>query len=341
VRRPQRRRPPSERGELLPFRDRIPSRSYDVEVAPDTGGFLRPDWRPQAPDRDPREPHTGESWSAGDDHGWSNCTMSSAALAYALDAGKASGGPWGGDFRHAQDDLSGGTDLYDAQVAWQRYGGRTLTIRNGTGWDDVERAHAELRPIVIQGEGNVPGSEAFDGGHACAISPEPNSSGNWLFGDPLANGWQWVAPSAIRTWAQALSSGIYYAVGSPMGGGDTVAGLQLTHPESWAGTVTMRIAGASAIRLADRELIGLGVGTTKRAAMRAQLDDAFGAFPAGSLVYVIGDDLAAVLAEQVDAVADPAGDVEAALAARDAEWIDELSASWPVGAVPERIPEDG
>ena len=60
----------------------------------------------------------------------------------------------------------------------------------------------------------MPGSETFDGGHACAIAPETRSSdGAWLFGDPLATDWQWCSQSSIRSWVERLSSGCYYAVG--------------------------------------------------------------------------------------------------------------------------------
>ena len=117
----------------------------------DTGGSWRPAHRPQNPNSDPAEPGGGESSSAGNEHGWSNCTQSAGATAFAYEdhyAGAARA-PWGGHLRHSQDDQSGGTDLNDLKQAWSRYGGRTLTIKSGTGWDDVERAHNERRAIVI------------------------------------------------------------------------------------------------------------------------------------------------------------------------------------------------
>ena len=77
----------------------------------------------------------------------------------------------------------------------------------------VVAAHDEGRAIVIQGSGNVPGTESFDGGHACVIAPETHSSGDWLFGDPLATGWQWIAPSGIRSWAEHWQSSVAFATG--------------------------------------------------------------------------------------------------------------------------------
>jgi hypothetical protein len=166
----------------------------------------------QDPSEDPREPNGGESSSTGNDHGWSNCTMTSGALAIAYQQPRGAVAPWGGDMRHRQGDLSGGTDLYDLRTAWADYG-ETLTIKSGAGWSAVVKAHDEGRAIVIQGTGNVPGSESFDGGHACAIAPETHSDGRWLFGDPLADGWQWIDPGSIRSWAERWQSSVAFAVG--------------------------------------------------------------------------------------------------------------------------------
>jgi hypothetical protein len=179
----------------------------------DTGGAYRAKHREQNPAKDPTEPYGGESSSVGTDHGWSGCTMSAGADAIAYQQPRGSVTPWGGDLRHRQSDLSGGTDLYDLRTAWAELG-ETLTIRSGSGWSAVVTAHGEGRAIVAQGEGNVPGSETFDGGHACAIAPETRSSdGAWLFGDPLASDWQWCSQGSIRSWMENLSSGCYYATG--------------------------------------------------------------------------------------------------------------------------------
>jgi hypothetical protein len=195
----------------LPRPDRIPDERNLRHVEPiDTGAAFRPDWRMQDPSKDPKEPYGSESSGTGNDHAWSNCTMTAAALAYSY-ATQDSSGPWGGDLRHHQDDMSGGTDLYDADTAFHRYGNQDLTIRTGAGWSALKTARNEGRAIIVQGEGNVPGSESFDGGHACCIGLETHSDGRWLFGDPLADGWQWVSESSIRDWAENLSSGIYFA----------------------------------------------------------------------------------------------------------------------------------
>jgi hypothetical protein len=289
-----------------PRPDRIPDRSFEVRVA-DTGGAFRPDWRMQDPSRDPREPWSGEAFSTGEDHGWCNCTMVAAALAYAYHARKQSG-PQGGDFRHAQSDMEGGTDLYDAKDAWAHYGGATLEIRSGAGWSAVERAHEEGRAIIIQGEGNVPGSEGFDGSHACCIGIETNSEGQWLWGDPLATGWQWVSSKQIREWAQALNANILFAVSATVG--EEMPGLAITGLRSFAGKVTMVAEDASAISLATQKLVGLSPGTQKEAYMAAQLDAQFGGFPVGTEVLIIGEDAAAVIRSQVDVEETTPGDYQ-------------------------------
>lgn len=198
------RRITPRRGEPLPFRLVI------VEELGDTGGGYRPKHRPQDPAKDPREPFGSESTSTGQDHGWSGCTMSAGAdvLAYQTLGGLAL---WGGDLRHEQADLDGGTDLWDLRDAWEAFG-EELTIRSGAGWAALVDAHEAGRAIVVQGSGQVPGSGDYTGGHACAIGPETHSDGRWLFGDPLCSDWQWISPSAIRSWAEAWQGSIAFAV---------------------------------------------------------------------------------------------------------------------------------
>jgi hypothetical protein len=197
---------------LTPVGDYWPRRSTTVEPIADTGGTFRAAWRQQDPAVDPREPNGGESSSVGNDHGWSGCTMTAGALAIAYQQPRGGLAPWGGDMRHRQTDLAGGTDLYDLRTAWSAYG-EQLNIRSGAGWSELVEAHDQGRAIVVQGSGNVPGAETFDGGHACAIAPETQADGDWLFGDPLATGWQWVTPSSIRSWAERWQSSIAFATG--------------------------------------------------------------------------------------------------------------------------------
>ena len=58
--------------------------------------------------------------------------MTSSAIGLAYQSPRGELDLWGGDLRHSQGDLSGGTDLYDARDAWAEFG-ETLTdqIRGG------------------------------------------------------------------------------------------------------------------------------------------------------------------------------------------------------------------
>jgi hypothetical protein len=189
---------------------RVNRRTYHVPDIGDTGGgWYRPAHRRQDPSIDPAEPKN-ESSSVGNDHGWSNCTMASGAPALEFHTQGALK-KWGGDLRHKQGDMEGGTDLYDLRDAWKALG-ETLTIRSGAGWDALTEDRADGRFLVVQGEGNVPGAETFTGGHACSVSPETHSDGRWLFGDPLADGWQWIDRNQIKSWMQNWNSGFSYAI---------------------------------------------------------------------------------------------------------------------------------
>jgi hypothetical protein len=199
------RRPTPQPGEVLPA-----AAQGGAGDAGDTGGgWYRPAHRKQDPAADPREPGGGESSSRGNDHGWANCTMASGAMTLDFDT-LGDRELWGGDLRHKQGDLEGGTDLNDLREAWAAYG-RTLTIRSGAGWEALKDDRAAGRFLVVQGEGNVPGSATFDGGHACCLGPETNADGNWLWGDPLAGGWQWAKPGEIKAWMERWSSGLAWA----------------------------------------------------------------------------------------------------------------------------------
>lgn len=179
-----------------------------------SSGWYRPSQKQQNPAIDPSEP-TNESDSVGYDHGWSGCTMSAGAMVLDFHTlGEIN--KWGGNLRHApgQPDMSGGTDLWDVQKAWD-YFGEYLDIRSGAGWDGVEGDHFAGRALLVTGEGEVPGAGNFAGGHACAIFPETHSDGRWLFGDPLCTGPEWISPTEIRTWMENLDSSCNYARSNP------------------------------------------------------------------------------------------------------------------------------
>jgi hypothetical protein len=313
-------------------RDGEPRPDHLVSVATiDTGGAWRPAHRSQF--GDPNETHA--------DHESANCTMSSAATAFAYEdhyAG-ATRAPWGGDLRHHQDDLEGGTDLNDAKVAWSRYGGRTLTIRSGDGWSGVDAAHREGRAIVIQGEGDCPGSGTFAGGHACCIGPE-SSGGNWLWSDPCTTGWQWVSASSIRTWAERLSSGVCFAVSRAggAGGGDIPMDVDVIDAgpkvcDVAEGVQLYQLDGATPALRMPQDRNGMAVlfstsspgGTTMRVVRYTKPD------PDPDLALAVYNADARNLRPDPAYAAGGGGeDPESVRRERDAEWVDALTTEWPV-----------
>lgn len=166
--------------------------------------YYRPVFRQQKPSADPYEPWPGESSARGDEHAWNNCTMTSGAMALDYHT-RGAKRLWGGQLRHRQSDLTGGTDLDDLQRAWSSLG-YTLAIWSGRGWDDLMAAHRVGRAIVCQGIGDTPGSGTYKGGHAGILLPDR------AWGDPLATRWQSVPLADIRRWMERLNPRLQFAV---------------------------------------------------------------------------------------------------------------------------------
>jgi hypothetical protein len=106
--------------------------------------------------------------------------------------------------------MTGGTDLWDVEKAW-RHWGQELDIRSGAGWTAAREDHDAGRALILTGDGNVPGSATFDGGHAICVLPETHSDGRWLQADPLCVGPEWVTEDSLRAWAEHLQPTVNYA----------------------------------------------------------------------------------------------------------------------------------
>lgn len=321
----------------LPRHDRIPRRDQGggpPPLTPHAAGWYRPAQKPQDPDVDPHEPASGESYDAGHDHGWSNCTMASGAVTldfHTLGALNL----WAGDLRHApgQPDMTGGTDLWDVQKAWAYYG-QELEIRSGAGWSALQSDRAAGRAILLTGEGDVPGSATFDGAHAIAVLPETHSDGRWLQADPLCTGPEWVTEAALREWAERLQSSINYArtaahpPASSLQEGDMpinsaaglVTGLVVDVPEKlefYADPNLTRRLGAMS-KAARIVYVGNPIGETVEGGSRAVQLNTGSAYSDGSvrptIVY-----MAAGAIDPISLPA-PANDIDEAIAQRDEEW---------------------
>lgn len=159
---------------------------------------------------DPTEPQGGEGAAKGAEHEWNDCTAATGAMLLDVESdGKVR--VHGGDIRHHQNDMDKGIGLDDLAVAWRHYG-YDLRDWSGRGWDDVKKARAEKRWLVLQGVGNVPGAGTTSVPHAILVGPETDLMGRWLIADPLVDKWQFVPPDKLRTWAQAFRSTVNFAV---------------------------------------------------------------------------------------------------------------------------------
>ena len=110
-------------------------------------------------------------------------------------------------------------------------------------------------------------------------------------------------------------------------------GLRVHYTDgNWLGQVTINSDGASAIQLADADMIGLARGQVREAYGKVELGETFTtpggtSFPAGTDGFLIGTEPAFVFASNVDAVEaapPPDTDTEADLEERDQEWRDWL-----------------
>jgi len=312
-----------------------PDRITEVPELVDTRGGWRAAHRPQDPAKDPREPYGSESSSVGSDHAWSGCTMAAGAVAYAYEAHYAGhdDAPWGGDMRHHQDDMDGGTDLGDLRTAWSRYGGLNLTIQSGSGWSAVAEAHQAGRAIVIQGEGDCPGSGTFTGGHACAIGPETDGQGRWLWSDPVTTAWQWVTPGSIKAWAERLSSGVLFGVTRAAAEVDVgVNELELT---AWtaelgdlaAGAKVLNLDGSARLTASGPRSVSVLAATTTPGGTAARLIVWTAAAPTPDLLLMTYTNQLANL--RPASSGGGSDDVDAAIQERDAEWEEWVLAGAP------------
>lgn len=143
---------------------------------------------------------------------WFNCTMAAGAMGLDFDTlGHVNVLP--GTLRSHSGDYQGGTGLGvpGLQTAWAHYG-QFLHVETGDGWSSVISALRDYRGVVLQGMyGALPqryrsplNSLTFRGPHAVYLSPEFQSDGDILMGDPLNDKFIWVPQSALHTFAATL-----------------------------------------------------------------------------------------------------------------------------------------
>jgi hypothetical protein len=139
-----------------------------------------------------------------------NCTMASACIAldrHTLGA-KTATPP---EMRAAQLDQSGGTDLNDADYAWNHGWNENLNVQYGVSWNTFMSMINNGRGAIVQGYySQVPSylkaQQNFNGGHAVYVN-EFSSTGNALVYDPLAKSARWWPASVVRDYAEAFGGG--------------------------------------------------------------------------------------------------------------------------------------
>lgn len=170
--------------------------------------------------KDPTEPHIN--------HRNGNCTACACALGLEDHTGgriKAGGGGLRHKLSNPEGSIPGvGLNLHtDMKQAWAAYG-QTLENRTGRGWPAVESAKTERRGIMLQGDSdrfpNDDCSGNFNGTHCIYIPniPEKIIDGKpcWYIHDSICDQGHWEEVTHIKSYAQKLSSSIFFAVTKPL-----------------------------------------------------------------------------------------------------------------------------
>lgn len=173
----------------------------------------------------------------------------------------------GAKMRAHQDDQSGGTDSGDAQRAWQRGYGEELVIRDGHYWDKLveDRSRGwfiELDVWYASLPDRAQASASF--GHTIGLAPETHSTGKWLVGDPLREGWHWMDVADLRGAAEEWGRRILGGASGRTHGGPQIAEADIAEPVDTGGAVPIRYTTAveeTVVRVTDRKPVLLDVPT--------------------------------------------------------------------------------
>lgn len=254
------------------------------------------------------------------------CTLESGAMGLDFTThGQVS--VWGGQLipycgRSASDIAKHGTNLQNVDLAWHHYG-QDLDIRDDD-WNEVVRILNAGDAIVAQGWYDaLPAidrcSSTFDEGHAFCVIPDFNGPGtSVLTGDPLCGGWKYMRLSSLRAYMEELARRVrndedrlFFGRAPRFVLPDTseepeVPPLVVTKVVAAAGTVRTKLGPKhAAVQVADREYFFLEPGTTKRTLGKGTLVPPLDNNPGDrASVYLVGDELAVLLAMDVDFIPD-------------------------------------
>lgn len=261
----------------------------------------------------------------GDPTTWldaSICTLESGAMALDFTThGQVS--VWGGQLvpycgRTPAEIAKKGTNLDNVDLAWHHWG-QDLDKRD----DDFETAEGILRDgdgIIAQGWYDaLPAidrcSKTFEEGHAFYVQPLFNGPGtSVLVGDPLCGGFKYMRLSSLRAYMEELARRVrndedrlFFGRAPKFLLPDTsedpeVPPLVVTKVQAVNGTVRTKAGPKhAAVQVADREYFFLEPGTPKRTIGKGILVPPLDSNPGDrASVYLVGDELAVLLAMDVD-----------------------------------------
>jgi hypothetical protein len=326
----------------------------------------------------------------------SNCRCASIATGLDYET-RGSSSSSGKAMRGYMDDQSGGTSSSDARQAWSRGYSRSLTVRDGSTFDQLladlragRLVHIDVWHAAVGSAAGIclSGSGAY--GHTMAVLPDC-LDGAWLVADPWCNPPKWgrVTEAALRRGAEEWGAQVYGAAlmeaDYPSGGPEPrdprllpilerVARRLMTEaypggpegqlsfvPETGGSqpvlfTVTAAIAAevdmdievaSSAPQLVDipagADILELdGSKRLENKSDRNGVLSPFATHTAGgtasrAIYWTRGEDptlLLSAYTNQLENIrpvdsSSSSGDTDAAIADRDAEWIDALTEAWP------------
>lgn len=250
------------------------------------------------------------------------CTLESGAMGLDFTThGQVS--VWGGQLipycgRAPADIAKKGTNLQNVDLAWHHWG-QDLDIQDGA-WEVVEDILRAGDGLIAQGWYDaLPSidrcSSTFEEGHAFIVVPMFNGPGtSVLVGDPLCGGFKYMRLTSLRAYMETLARRVrndedrlFYGRCPRFVLPDTseepdVPPLVVTKVTSAVGTVTTKAGPKhAAIQVADREYFFLEPGSSKRTFGKGVLVPPLDSNPGDrSTVYLVGDELAVLLAMDVD-----------------------------------------
>lgn len=154
----------------------------------------------------------------------SNCTPASGANG-ANAATKGRVAKTGGQVRAlvARDEETNpgtpGWTLQDLRLAMTRID-VNFTIRSGSGWVALAKAHDDGYYIAVQGDSDrftdSTCSGAFDGDHCIGVHPDEDSTGRWRIDDPICRVARYERPEVIRAYAQKFAPTVNWGMFLPI-----------------------------------------------------------------------------------------------------------------------------